>query len=308
MTTELDDLVAWRTTIPTPSGRCLAALVCEPVDMPARGLVVVPPGYERRIHHYGVPSRHLIRAGYATLRFDHSNHVGLSDGDVYDLTMSSMTEDIVAALDAASGVVPGVPLSVAAPSLSARAAVRAVSGGGAALTGVERVVLLLPVVDVRRTVATVAGADVFEMRRRGEIEDHVVSEHVVSGRFADDAVEHGFDTLTGTQHELSTITTPVTAVTAETDDWVVLDDVLTAMDHPADAERRMVVIEGSSHAISQNPPALRTFLEALVAGVGDDADAPPHMSFEEIVDTVQAERAWAADGYESFEPRQEVPR
>ncbi len=299
------EMQAARLTFVNSAGKRIAGVVCTPRQSEARGLVVLPPGYQQRIHHYSVLSRYLVRHGYSTVRFDFTNHVGLSDGDIVNLTMSSMADDIGSVVATCAERLPG-PQLVAAASLGARATIRALAEGRSAQP-VAGVVLILPVVDVEYTTTHAIGRNVIEEWRRGEVEDAStigrVLDYDISYQFARDAIENRFDGPVQSGRELGAILAPVTAIAAERDDWVDHRDVTTAMTLASPAPRRTIVLEATSHDLSHNPPVMRLLVEqilgSLAAAVGGPAEVH-HLDFDEIVETVSAERAWKREEYASL--------
>lgn len=285
-------------------GQRLFALRSAPVERESRGLVLLPPGYERRPHHYSVVSRYLVRHGYSTMRFDLSNHIGLSDGEILDFTMSSMTGDIAAVaagcLDEAGGA-----LSVVASSLGARAVVRALARDQSLQAGVGSVVLILPVIDTEYTTAQAIGRNLLDDWRCGRVVDPAttwkVLNHTVSFEFAHDALSEGFDGEERTQAELASIDCPVTAIAAERDDWVRVEDVERAMAVDAPRRRETVVLEATSHDFSSNAPVVRALLSEVLAALAIDAgeEPPPLQSleFDEVLDTVTTERRLKVENY-----------
>ena len=305
MTTRLtDEFHAERFTCVNAAGRRIAGLVCTPRAGEPRGHVVLPPGYQQRIHHFSVLSRYLVRHGYATVRFDFTNHIGLSEGEIVDLTMSSMAADI-AAVVATCRRLPG-PQLVAATSLGARATIRALAESPPPRP-VAGVVLVLPVVDVEYTTTRVIGRNVIDRWRTGEVRDESVRDRVldydVSFGFARDALENRFDGPLQTGSELAAILAPVTAIAAERDDWIDHRDVERAMAFAAPAARHTIVMEATSHDLSHNPPVVRLLVEQILGAFAAAIGAPSevaHLEFDEIVATIAQERAWKREAYTSL--------
>lgn len=285
------------------AGRRLFGLLSEPMKGERRGVVVLPPGYERRIHHYAVLSRHLVRRGYTTVRFDFTNHIGLSDGEVFDFTMSSMVDDVASVLSTCREQPPPGSLSVVASSLAARATIRALAEGRD--EGVASAVLILPVVDVERTTTEVVGANRVGAWRSGKVTDPTlpnrVLNHDVSYGFARDVIDSGLDDLAGTKRELARIRCPVTALAAERDDWVDVEQVREGMGADAPAARATILIEAASHEFSSNAPVVRLLLEQVGDRLARDGGEEPspvrHLDFDEMVETIREEKAWKLDDY-----------
>lgn len=299
----VDEVRSETVELENAAGRRIFGLLSEPMEGERRGVVVLPPGYERRIHHYAVLSRHLVRRGYATVRFDLTNHIGLSEGEVLDLTMSSMVDDVASVIAAYREQAPRGALSVVASSLAARATIRALAEGRD--NDVRSAVLILPVVDVERTTTEVVGVNRVGKWRSGEVTDPTlpnrVLNHDVSYGFAKDVVDSGLDDLPGTKSELARIRCPVTAVAAEHDDWVDVEQVRQAMGADAPAPRATILIEAASHELSSNAPVVRLLLEQVGDRLARDGGEEPvpvqHLDFDEMVETIRQEKAWKLDSY-----------
>lgn len=284
------------------AGRRILAVAGERPGGAPKGTVVLVPGYQQRISSLALLSRSLVRRGYRTVRFDLTNHVGGSDGDVADLTMSSMADDARTVIAACADSSPA-PLRVVATSLGARATVRALATMSAAGDdSVSTAVLVLPVVDLEKTLNAAAGGNFIDAWRSGREADAAATERIINHRiryeFARDAIAHGFLGSESTADEISRVGAPVRAIAAELDDWIHPADVEAALSRPANAERSTRILRAASHDIADNPPVMRMLLEQIVAALSPERDKDvPHLSFAELVDTVSRERAWARKAY-----------
>jgi len=271
----------------------------------AKAVIVLPPGYERRMHHYAVLSSYLVRHEFAVLRFDLTNHVGVSGGDICDLTMSSMAHDLGGILDAIPPAVAGLPRAIVAPSLAARAAVRAAS-----TRDVAGLVLLLPVVDLMATLTRVLGYDVYDVYRAraatGDDKLVRVVEHDIKVRFVVDAVESGWEGVASTAQEMARIAAPIAAIAAEADDWVEAADVRSALELGGrdGHARQLAVLEATSHDVAHNPPVMRMLVEQILCSLHDALGLPrdpiTHFEFDELIRIGSTERGWAKEAYGSL--------
>lgn len=237
-----------------------------------RGITVILPGLGRTMRNAGALSLALARHGYATLRFDPTNHTGDSDGDIADVTLSGVSEDLLLICNLLREVGWREPLVVVASSAFARSAIRASRHD----LPVDGMVLLLPVVAMAKTLAVVAGEDLVEAYRREQIrpDDPVqVLTHQMSGRFLADAVTHGFCDLEGTRAELRGAKMPVAAVAAEGDDWVSVADVAAALE-PERAQRRLFVLENSDHD-SYSFGFMRAITQTAIRAIAEMTREPP---------------------------------
>ena len=302
MTWEPADIEFRRTGI-SDDGTNLVGLLSWPTHGESCGLVVLPPGYERRMHHYAVLSYLFVKHGYTTLRFDLRNHIGYSDGDIVAFTMSSVAADIAAALTYASREHPNLKQYILAPSLAARGAMRTLANREAP----AGLVALMPVVDVRHTIAQVAGEDLISKWETGEVTDpsrlFLISKHQIAASFGQDAVEQDWGGVVQAQREMSAIDCPIYAIAAEHDEWVRAEDVQLAFSGENPWPRQCTVMEASSHDIARNIPVLRLMLELALRGVNalEGREEEPELpDFSEFVDVVTTERRWAMDEYRSL--------
>jgi hypothetical protein len=284
------------------NGRRLLAVSDVPRDVAPTAVVVLAPGFGRRILHGALLSRYLTEQGYATMRFDLTNHIGGSEGDILHFTMSSAVADLKAVVEHVPSGFQSLPRYVIAPSLLARAAVRAAAKG---LTQ-DGLLLVLPVVDVAATIERVIGWDGIDAARKGSLPaDFVyrVLHHDVSADFGRDAVETDIETLDSTMCDLDAIASPIAAIVAERDDWVTVDEVLRVMGSRSMYQRRVVVLETSTHDVGRNLPVLRLLAETVVSRLAELAGRPvvaiEHLDFDELLATIRNERRLARDGYQS---------
>jgi acyl transferase len=258
------------------------------------------PGYERQIYHYAALSHVLVAHGYATIRFDLRNHLGLSSGSVEDFSMESMAEDFRLMLDFLSKTGSAERPAVIAPSLSARAAVRALSGSLEATS----LIALIPVVDVRYSLARLMGADLLPTVESGEIRDfdrlYLLGRQQVKAAAGREVIDQDWGGIEEARQELAEVNCPVLAIAAENDEWVRTEDVPKVLEGPSSHPRTCKVVETSSHKIGQNLPVMRLILQLAVEELnrvhgGDATVRIPE--FEEMASIMAAERDWASGGY-----------
>jgi alpha-beta hydrolase superfamily lysophospholipase len=258
--------------------------------------VVITPGFGKRVRHFGVLSRYLTRHGLRTLRFDFTNHVGASDGEIRDLTLSSMVNDLDAVIASVKRRSREQPIYVVAPSLSGRVASRVL----AERQRVDAAVFVMPVVDVEATLLRVTGRNLVEEWRSGAVRNPDqtarVTNHEIRYEFVRDALELEFVGLDATARELASIPSSITTIAAEQDDWVHVGELRHALEtHTREARgsRSLVVLESLTHEPVHNPPAMRLLFEQLLATFCPNLGSVQHLEFEEVLETVDAERKWA---------------
>jgi hypothetical protein len=287
-------------------GLRIAGLASHPREEP-RGSVLIVPGYEQRIPHFGVLARYLVRHGYSAVRFDLTNHVGASDGDIFDYSLSGMVADIRAVLAEADWPAEP-PRYLVAPSMAARASARALTASATC----DGVVLLVPVVNLRSTWSQALEMDPLGVWERREVTDPRtpcrVLKHDIAYACAQDVLESGLDDLVGTTNDLAQVASPVTAVALERDDWVQIQDVGEALSGESAWPRRVIALDASSHDMTHNPPVMREMMDSILGALAEFGGAPAgpvdHLTFDELVETVTRERHWARSRYADLQPQE----
>jgi pimeloyl-ACP methyl ester carboxylesterase len=292
---------ARRISIDPPEGGQIVGVLAEPTER-SRGAVVLAPGYERQIYHYAALSRVLIEHGYSTLRFDLRNHLGLSAGEVSDFNMTSVAEDIDCVMRFGAASFDVDRCALIAPSLAARGAVRVLSGEVAA----SLLLAIIPVVDVRFSLAQMMGEDLLPKWESGEVSDPErlvrLGRQEVKASAGRDVLEGDWGGLDQPKVEAAAIDCPVFAVAAEHDEWVKSDDVPVVLEGESAFRRACMVVETSSHNIGQNFPVMRLILQIAVEqlnGVHGVDEAPRVPDFQQLAGVMVSERRWARDGYET---------
>jgi acyl transferase family protein len=139
--------------LPARRGQTIRGLIHHPrVPALEPAVIVAVGGMGMPIRQTLRPAAHLLANGFIVIRFDPTNSVGPSDGNIADFTLTGLLDDLrlVASWAAGTFAVPGI--GVFAVSLSARAALRAATAD----TGLLRIVgSVACVADVRATLNAV---------------------------------------------------------------------------------------------------------------------------------------------------------
>src|SRR5206468_1464565 len=87
------------------------------VDLPKRALpespvVIISPGYGESKQAYVTVGYYLADNGFDVVRYDHCNHIGESDGDSMNTTLSGFKRGLQTVLDYVKETRPGSPIAV----------------------------------------------------------------------------------------------------------------------------------------------------------------------------------------------------
>lgn len=235
----------------------------------ARKFAVMAPKYGETKKNNLQLAYELVANGMSVLRFDLTNHIGESEGDMAEFSLSGAVTDIIASIEFLERKHGATDIVVVASSLSARCALRA-----AALTPrLSRVVCLVGVVNLHHTLFEVYKEDIFGtflQGRRWGVTD-ILGFNINGEIFLRTAVDSDLHDLSGTVRDLDRMTVPVEYFYAENDAWVKYEEVMTVFkDRP---NCRLHPVKGAMHELRENPKAADSVYRAVVARcLGEEDD------------------------------------
>jgi len=229
---------------------------------PDSPLIIILPAYGETKKDYITLAYYFASNGFHVLRYDHTNHVGESEGDIKDFTLTGMKHDLLSVLDYAQRAWPGSPIAVTATSLAGRVALKAASED----ERIKLLVLVVGILDLQATLLAVHREDLVGTyltgSRRGVV--NVLGFNVDLDRFLEDAVAQGYADLQSTIRDTGQIRNPVILFTAENDVWVRLDSVKRLQEALHSNLRHMYLIPEALHRLHENPRKARAVFRQLV--------------------------------------------
>lgn len=237
------------------SGRHQVAGLAAQFDLPdgePRGTVLLVPPFGVSADSLFMPAYVLVRNGFRVVRFDPRDHVGRSEGEMYDFTVSSCARDVAAMIPAVGPDVV-VGFSLAAPSV-----LRACAG----LDSATPVVMAAGVVNMRHTLREVLDTDYF---------DEPCPEHVmvlgedVNGRaFIEDCRSFGAVEYTDTVAEGEKVRAPLTWVAGTEDPWVSYQEVTAFAEGRSSGPTAVVPVPVGTHQFNLNPTIAMTYTQVIL--------------------------------------------
>ncbi len=238
------------------SGQVISAFHDYPVDhdMATLPVVVLAPGYGETKRDYLTLSYFFVSNGFQVIRYDHTNHVGESEGIHFDITLSSMKEDFQAVVRNARQRWPQSPVIGVASSLAARVALKAEAND----PSLTLLVLLMGIVDIQQSVATVHLEDVFANYLKGHIQNWAnILGFNVAKQFLCDALSNEYSTLETTIQDIQSLETPLMYVSAGKDAWID-KTALLKFKHSLDSNNtQWIEVPEALHRIQENPKIAR---------------------------------------------------
>ena len=229
---------------------------------PGGPVVVIAPGYGETKRDSLTLAYYLAQNGFRVLRYDATDHVGESDGDIFSTTLPKMKGDLISILDFMETRFRARSCAVIAGSLSARVAIRAAVED----PRVSLLVSLVGVVDVRATLKTVYYRDIigaFLENQGWDVADILGFE--VSRTFPETAIQDKYHDLSTTVEEVRKLKVPLIFLIAEKDAWVRLEDVRAVFEASVHGGGELHIIPGTMHRIYENPRSTRLVLKQLVS-------------------------------------------
>jgi len=225
-------------------------------------VVVISPGYGETKRDYLTLAYYFASNGFQVVRYDHTNHVGESEGIHYDVSLSSMKDDFQTVTRFARGTWPQSTIIGVASSLAARVALKA----EAECPSVSLLIMLMGIVNVQRSAATVHQEDVFAGYRVGQYPDSAnILGFNVGSQFLGDAITNNFVTLEHSLNDAESLACPVIVVSAGKDAWVALDDLQVFRQALGRRVENWMVVPEALHRLQENPKIARETYRHLVA-------------------------------------------
>ena len=227
-----------------------------------RPFIIIPPSYGETKNDSLTLSYFLVKNGFDVLRYDGTNHVGESEGDIIDYTLSNAKDDLKSTVDFAARKFEVSEFGIVARSLVKRVAVK-VAGED---PRIKFIFGLVGIVDLQRTLKTIHREDVIETILKGKSLGRDVIDTFgfeVNIEFLKDSIKGGYHNLATTKKDLKKVNIPLVFLIAERDPWVKMEDVKLLFDNPK-LQRRLYVLPNTMHQVYENPIVAKRALRLAV--------------------------------------------
>jgi alpha-beta hydrolase superfamily lysophospholipase/SAM-dependent methyltransferase len=218
---------------------------------PTKGVIIIVPGYGKtkignlRLAYY------LALNGFQVIRYDHSNHVGDSEGSVLFTTLSQMEEDLASVIDFVEEQERAMTIGIVGESLGARIALKRASKD----KRLRFLVSLIGIFDLQETLRTIYDEDGFVEKLNGielGIRD-VMGFQVDADRFIEDAYKHGFHSIETSLKDVAELSIPTFFFVAEKDPWVSQEAARSVFEKSPADRKKLYIIPGIMHELFENP-------------------------------------------------------
>lgn len=252
-----------RVSLPNACGHTIKAYHDFPtgVDLSTMPVVVLAPGYGETKRDYLTLAYYFSSNGFHVLRYDHTNHVGESDGEHYDISLTSMKNDFQAVTQYVATQWPTQPIIGVAASLASRIMLKAEVEN----SSVSLLISLMGIVDVQQSLAIVHQEDLFAGYLDGNFPESAnVLGFNVSNVFLQDALENDFATLESTLRDIQSLSTGVILVSAGKDAWVDQHAIQTVSHVLGSGLVHHQIVPESLHRLQENPKVAHATYRCLV--------------------------------------------
>ncbi|HSS30530.1 MAG TPA: PilZ domain-containing protein, partial [Nitrospiraceae bacterium] len=239
---------------------------------PNTPVVIIAPGYGQTALDAITSSYYLAHHRLRVLRYDHTNHVGLSDGELQQTTLRSMQADLLKVVEFVQHTWPTAPLIIMASDMTARVALKVAVQS----RPLDLLLLINPVVDVQAMLMSVHGHDLVADHRYGLRRGiaNLLGLNINVDRFVGDIVAGHFTDLASTIADLRLLRSPSAILTIPSNPLGPLP--------PADLPQTFLTALGTHTRLAtvpaplfgqdlplndQHPPAFRQLLDQISATV-----------------------------------------
>ncbi|PWT93627.1 MAG: hypothetical protein C5B54_01565 [Acidobacteria bacterium] len=244
-----------------PEGRKLHCWLNRPASrVPPAAVAILVPGFGRRMHQHSALCRYLAANGIGVVRFDSLDHIGLSDGEISDYTLSGGLRSLEAAVAVARDVFPAASYSLVATSLTSRIALRYFQRDRT----MGRLIAMSGIVNVRKTLAHVLAED-YSTWVESDLPEKAIfeSQSIKMLPLYRDGHGHDWFTLGTTLREIAALSAPAHWFVGRDDDWIDRQDIeACAAAHPE--QFLLTWLNSCGHDIGRNASAARAMMRRIV--------------------------------------------
>jgi CheY-like chemotaxis protein/ubiquinone/menaquinone biosynthesis C-methylase UbiE/alpha-beta hydrolase superfamily lysophospholipase len=247
----------------TGDGRRIAAFSDSSLESyPGAPHAIIAPGYGETKTDYVTLAYYLAANGFHVLRYDHTNHVGESDGEMAEATLSSMSQDLGAVLDYAHRTRPTSPIVVIAATVTGRIALKRLAQDHRAAL----LVVLTGIMDLQAALrAHKEDSIVTFLRSAGLGTTNLLGLNVDGDRFLSDAIKESYADLLTTIEDAKRLRTPTVFFAAERDPWAQPDAVKKVLASLPTQAGQLHLIPEALHRLQDNPRQTLALIRQVVS-------------------------------------------
>ena len=234
------------------SGKRIAGF-CDRLDSPdfSKGFVIVVPPYGKTKSGDLPLAYYLALNGFQVLRYDHTNHVGESDGSILFASLSQMSQDLVSAINFAQREYEATRVAVVSSSLGVRVALKVARQD----LRVGLLIGLVGVFNLQGTLYSIYREDGVEKAQKSislGLRD-ILGFQIDADNFLTDAIHANFHSLDGSLEDAQNLHVPTVFFVADQDPWVPFDEVRQVFERIPTKRKELHLLPNTMHELHENP-------------------------------------------------------
>ncbi len=221
--------------------------------------IVIPPAYGETKRDYISTAYYLTVNGFDVVRYDNTDHIGESDGEIANTNLLTMRDDLIDVFDYVEQTFSVKRIGIVASSLAVRIAIKACAQD-------KRIGFLLSLaglVDLESSLNLIYREDLVESYRSGkrwgmvDIMGFEVHDDLIGA-----AIKNNVASLADTKDDIKNVECPIVFLVAEKDAWVNYKDVEAICENKDNC--KAYVIPSAFHQIQENPRLARIVIMQIV--------------------------------------------
>lgn len=258
--------------------------------------LIIPPAYgetKKSSIHLGY---YLAQNGFNAIRYDATNHLGESDGEIFNHTLPNAKDDLIATMNFLSKEFSAHQLGIVATSSGARISIKAASID----SRIHFIASIAGVVDYSYTLWAVYNEDIIGNFLRNLAKDkYEILGHEVDSHFLELAVKEGYHNLDTTIKDIHNINAPIVFICPEEDEWNRVDDIEKIIKTFPNKNIQKIIIPKGMHLIYENTNAAKMALcETVRVCVGLTYNTQVNLKqiiepdIKDVLEQNKTEKAW----------------
>ncbi|MDD2751572.1 MAG: methyltransferase domain-containing protein [Candidatus Omnitrophica bacterium] len=226
-------------------------------------LIIIPPAFGETKRDALKIAYFLVKNGFNVLRYDATDHVGESTGDMIDASLEKLKNDLITSIDFSQDILGAKEVGIVTNSLGVRVSIKAATQD----KRIKFLIGLVGIIDVRSSFKAVYHQDtigeILNGKYRGKNVDDVMG-FEVSIDFVHSAIKYQYQDLETTKSDLGKMNIPIVLIYADNDPWVNLEDAKKILDIVPSEDKEFYLIPNAMHQLNENPQAVQMALVQIV--------------------------------------------
>jgi len=258
--------------------------------------IVIPPAYGETKKNALYLAYYLVLNGFNVLRYDATNHIGESDGEIFNYTFNQAKTDLIDSMDFVEERFHSRTFGIAATSLAVRIAIKTAAEDNR----IGFIISMAGITNFRYSLQAIYDEDIIgdflNNRAKGE---YTIIGHKVKNRFLKVAVENSYYNLDSTINDINSIRIPIVFIHPENDEWNKEKDIDNIIGSSMNKNLYKIVIPRAMHQFYENPGRAKATLQrAVIASIQFAYDTPlvpsqiTEPDIKDIIAQNKIEKAW----------------